>query len=322
MSFRYQIQDLLLPELQLVSPEAVVNDWLRSLHAAGRSIHTLYGYSQTARDYLAWVRQAGLPDDWTALTPEHLHGYRAHQRARGMTQTTIAGRESHLRALISWLVQREELPDDPWRHIPRTRPDEHLVAPPSLQEVQLVIDGAMAQWRRTRSWRELRNVALLALLFDTGLRASELLSLRVRDLSRDQIVVRGKGGRERIIAPSANVMTVLRRYLREHERQVGPLAPDDSIWRARGGRALTYERMWQIVQAAGRRAGVKLHPHLLRHGFATHFLMRSGGDTWSLQVLLGHRSDRMTRRYTATVHSLRALKAHEEHSPAKDLKVV
>ena len=295
--------------MQITSLEGYANDWLKACHSLGRSLFTIQGYSATAREFFRFLRETGTPQSLASITDEHLREYLSWLRERGVKHNTVVTREAHLRAFFKFLEEEGEIPDDPFRKVRRQKAEQPLMQPPSPEQMQAIIDAAVARYRKERHWRNLWDVALVAMLFDAGLRASELLSMRYGDISRDEIVNQGKGRKERMLMPSANVMTALRRYLRAFESAERPLTPEEPIWQGQQG-PITYKRMHQIVQAAGKAAGVYLHPHLLDHGFATYFLEGSN-DKWALQVLLGHASDSMTKRYTKTLEGHHALREHQ-----------
>jgi integrase/recombinase XerD len=158
-----------------------------------------------------------------------------------------------------------------------------------------------------------RDKAIVLVLLDSGMRASELCALTVgdADLSTGRVTVeRGKGGKARHTYLGKAARKALWRYVSRRQTR-----PDDPLFVTRGERAMDGDRLLKLIVNLGKRAGVgNLHPHRFRHTFATQFL-RNGGNLLALQRLLGHSNLGMVRRYAAIVEADLAA-AHESSSPA------
>ncbi|MEX2556099.1 MAG: tyrosine-type recombinase/integrase [Actinomycetota bacterium] len=169
-----------------------------------------------------------------------------------------------------------------------------------------------------RRWTGIRNRAILILLLDTLARVSELLGLNREDvdLAERSILVMGKGSRQRQLPPGQVAAQAIGRYL----RTVVDLQPSDPLSISRTGRRLTREGFAAAMRTYERRAsiqGVRSSPHTLRHTGAKRFIL-SGGDVFTLQKLLGHRSLAMVRRYVELA-AAGVRRQHERHSPADTL---
>lgn len=138
------------------------------------------------------------------------------------------------------------------------------------------------------------------------------------EISQSYISHIEQGRRRRLVKPSPNVMAAIRKYLRAHERACTPVEDDGALWQALGGE-LAYSGLYAMVRRMGQDAGLHMHPHLLRHSFATNYLEE--GDRHSLQLLLGHSDPKTTSRYVASKEQERALRAHEKYSPGKGLRL-
>ena len=247
-------------------------------------------YSQsTTRAYLATITDLGryfqqAPEE---LTPEHIRQYQAYLfRERHLTANTVTQRVGALRFFYSKVLKRgwgvEETP------YPK-RPDQ-LPVILSREEVNRLIEAAHTPFHRT----------VLITLYATGVRRAELAHLKISDIDSQRMVIHiqgGKGRKDRDVMLSPNLLNALR----EHYRS---LRKKPATWLFPGGRWHTANRpmdpkvAWLAVRHAAQHAGIdkELHPHTLRHCFATH-LLEAGADLRTIQVLLGHRDLKETTIY-------------------------
>jgi site-specific recombinase XerD len=279
-----------------------VDEFTRSLTASAPS--TVEAYARDVRSFAAWAERLGL-DGPDGVERQTLRRHLAYMATRGQARRTIARRASALRRYFGWLQRTRRLDHDPTSglsapkgeaRLPRVlRPDElrTLIGDPGGSPPQPA--GAAA--RADGGAVELRDIALLELLYGSGLRVAEACGLDVDelDLTRGRIVVWGKGGKQRTVPLSDPSVTSLRRWLaegREHLTTAG--SPGAAVFLNRRGRRLTPRDARRIVD---RRAGAPTHPHALRHTFATH-LLDGGADLRVVQELLGHSDVATTQRYT------------------------
>ncbi|MCX7902596.1 MAG: site-specific tyrosine recombinase XerD, partial [Burkholderiaceae bacterium] len=169
----------------------------------------------------------------------------------------------------------------------------------------------------TETPRGLRDRALLEVLYATGLRVSELVGLRLAQVSLDEGLVRvvGKGGKERIVPLGEEARDWLERYLRRARAQLLGGRPCDAVFVTARAAPLTRQRLWDLIKRYAARAGIAapLSPHGLRHAFATH-LLNHGADLRVVQLLLGHADIGTTQIYTHVARErLKAL--HARHHP-------
>jgi len=213
---------------------------------------------------------------------------------RELAPATVARRAAALRRFFGFLVDEGLRKDDPSAALPRPRLERPLPRILDADEVARMFERAEDRAASGES-NAVRNLALLELLYGSGLRASELVTLPRGALRKGQpfLILRGKGGKERLVPISSRAEAAVERWL---EHIAGP-----SGWLFPGGKAhLSRVRLFQIVRQMAADAGIspdRISPHVLRHAFATH-LLSGGADLRVLQSLLGHADIATTQIYT------------------------
>ena len=213
---------------------------------------------------------------------------------RELAPATVARRAAALRRFFGFLVDEGLRKDDPSSALPRPRLERPLPRILDADEVARMFEQAEDRATSGES-SAVRNLALLELLYGSGLRASELVTLPRGALRKGQpfLILRGKGGKERLVPISSRAETAVEQWL-EH-------VAGASAWLFPGGKAhLSRVRLFQIVRQMAADAGIspeRISPHVLRHAFATH-LLSGGADLRVLQSLLGHADIATTQIYT------------------------
>jgi integrase/recombinase XerD len=259
--------------------------------AASRSPRTVDAYR---RDLAALRNFTGR--EVAEATAQQLETWIASMRADGLAPATIARRASAVRAYFRHLVLIGSKTENPAASIQLPRRPRTLPRAMSPAETERLIDAATGSTPRT-----LRDRALVELLYGAGLRVSEAVGLDKASVAIEERVVRvlGKGGKERLVPLGRPAAEAVRRYLalgRPHlDRRYRP----ELFLNARGG-PLTRAGAFLILRRLAEKAGLepgRVHPHLLRHSFATH-LLEGGADLRSVQEMLGHADLGTTERYT------------------------
>lgn len=277
-----------------------LDDFLVFLAAErGLSPHTVESYGYDLQDYLSFLL-AGEIGSYDDIRRETVADYIADLRRRDYSPSSVDRHVASLKTFHRFLVNEDITKVDPASSVPLPK------APSVLPEV-LTIDqvGALLDQEFPDTPAGLRDHAVLEVLYGCGLRASELVGLDFGSLLLDEGLLRvsGKGGKDRFVPIMGCAAACLGAYLREGRALLKtrttkrPQDPDAVFLNARGGR-LTRRSVMSVAESYGRKVGIEgLHPHTLRHSFATHML-QGGADLRMLQELLGHSDISTTQIYT------------------------
>jgi integrase/recombinase XerD len=262
-----------------------------TLLAARRAPRTVEAYRRDLTAFGAWFGRA-----LGTATTDDLERYLAELRAQGLAGTTIARRIAALRAFFRHQVLLGLRRDNPAAELDLPRRRRRLPRTLSPAEAERLIDAATGTTPRA-----LRDRALVELLYGGGLRVGEAVALTKGDVDLDARLVRafGKGNRERVVPIGRAAADALRRYLSRGRPFLDSRRRAEIFLNARGG-ALTRAGVFLILRTLAGRAGLepeRVHPHLLRHSFATH-LLEGGADLRSVQEMLGHADLATTELYT------------------------
>ena len=273
-----------------MNPASQIAAFLEHLQVERRmSAHTLDNYGRDLQAFAAWMEQAGIAS-LRKLGGEDLRGFIAAEHRRGLAPASLQRRLSALRSLFKFLLARGEL---------ATNPAQGLRAPKAKRKLPQVLDpDETAQLVAVATDTPLgrRDRAMLELFYSSGLRLSELCALRWRELDLDEglVHVTGKGNKQRVVPVGSHARAALAAW-----RADTPSTPTSPVFPGRGNAPISPRAVQARLRAAAQRQGVwkRVHPHLLRHSFASHVL-ESSGDLRGVQELLGHADIATTQIYT------------------------
>ena len=268
----------------------------------GLSGNTVAAYGSDLNQLVDLMEERGFKAGWDSMDISLLTNYALELQERGYSATTRARKIASLKSMFNFLVEEGVVEEDPTESLSSPRIGRAL--PKSLSEEEMALLLREAYAGETVEAR--RDVAMIELMYASGMRVSELVSLAVGDLNVREKYVRclGKGFKERLINLHDQAVDTVDAYLAEVRPEI--LAPrgkdgekEDALFLNHRGERLTRQGFWLILKGYGRRAGIRtpITPHTLRHSFATHML-RGGAPLRYLQELLGHASISTTQVYT------------------------
>ncbi len=274
----------------------------------GLSENTLSSYRRDLEQFERWLRGKGV--DLLRVSKGDLLEWLGELAQRGQSVRSSARMLSCLRGFYRYLLRENLVAIDPTLNIDSPRLGRPL--PKSLSEED--VDALLAQ-PDTSIALELRDKAMLELLYATGLRVSELVSLSLHQLNIHQGVVKvmGKGSKERLVPMGEEALHWLQQYLTHGRRELA--RSGDVLFPSRRGTQMTRQTFWHRIKHYALRANIRvdLSPHTLRHAFATH-LINHGADLRVVQLLLGHSDLSTTQIYTHVARE-RMKQLHQQHHP-------
>jgi integrase/recombinase XerD len=261
----------------------------------GLSANTVEGYAHDLRRYLDHLSEQGVTN-LAAVRREHLQAHLAALLTRGISPRSQARALSAIRSLHRLLVAEAAAPLDPTEDVEGPRTGRSLPKLLSRSEVDRLLAAPTP-----RSLAGFRDRAMLELLYATGLRVSELVSLRLTDIHLEtrMLLARGKGSKERIVPIGAPAAAAVASYLANARGRLlkGKISPDLFVT-PRGGH-MTRQGFYKLMNRYARAVGIgkRISPHKLRHSFAAH-LLAGGADLRAVQAMLGHADIATTQIYT------------------------
>ncbi|HYA11359.1 MAG TPA: site-specific tyrosine recombinase XerD [Thermodesulfovibrionales bacterium] len=232
-------------------------------------------------------------------------------RDEGYSLSSICRYISSVKGLCKYLLVENIIKDDPSETLQAPKRWERLPKSLSISEIRSFLGLDLSVEKPTM----MRDSVMLELLYSSGLRVSELVSLKLEDIHLEAGFLRvlGKGSKERIVPVNTRAIGKLKIYLNQQRPEILKKKQSPYLFVTGRGRHLTRQRFWQTIKALGRKKGLELSPHMLRHSFATH-LLEGGADLRSVQKMLGHSDISTTQIYTK-VTAERIKKVYTQHHP-------
>ncbi len=291
----------------------------------GKSPKTIEWYTTFLLRFLTFLEFNSYPTDAAQINKEVIRAFilylqeeaKTPRSKKPLSSATVQGYVRTLRVFFSWAVREEYLPDSPTAKIPVPKATQKIINTFTYEQI-----GKLAEACYRSNGNSYRNLTILLLLLDTGIRVSELVHINHEDVNLAEGWVKikiGKGGKERIVPVGSVVQKSLWKYINRFRPQ--PLTQKVTrLFLSEYGLPLTRSGIQQMLRRCGKRAGisgVRCSPHTFRHTFAKSYLI-NGGDIFSLQKILGHSSLASVRTYL-NLFGTDIKKQHQKYSPADNL---
>ena len=310
-----------------ISIESAIRLWVGDGRAMGWSAATIRDRTEGMGRFTWWMEnRARVPMELASVSPNLVRGWLTYLREpcpegrygnpsertkRPCRPSTIHDNYRMLRAFSNFCLAEGLIAGEPMKNVKPPIVPREDIQPPTVEQIQAMLDHV----RRGRNPD--RDVTMILTFFDTGIRCSELLQLKIGDFSgiNGRIVVQGKGNKKRTVQAARTCRRAIGRYLENCRRDV---ADDEPLFVAGpgpfAGKQLTRFGVFIIISGAAKAVGISVSPHDLRHGFALG-LIRNGANLMDLQRLMGHTDITLLTRYTALSQD-DLERAHRSASPA------
>lgn len=281
----------------------------------GLARNTLESYERDLTQFIDYVQSQGV-QSLPQVGKIHIVNFLLRMKQLGKASATVSRNMVSIRALFQFLVRERVLDKDPSLHMDTPKLEKHLPKVLSIKEVEALLESPQAS-----SPQGARDKAMLELLYATGMRVSELVSLNTGDVNLSMGFVRcvGKGSKERIIPLGRIAGQWLDQYLQSIRHTfLKPAKSEEALFLNHLGTRLTRQGFWKILKKYAREAAIykEITPHTLRHSFATH-LLDNGADLRAVQEMLGHADISTTQIYTHVTTSRMKEVYNQAHPRAK-----
>ena len=267
----------------------------------GFSENTLAAYHNDLSQLVSFIDEEaskrGLTPSWVDFSRQGMLSYLLNLKERNYADTTLARKVAAAKSFFKFMVAEGRLKDNPTANVGSPNVGRQLPKPITISQVRRLLEQPTKQSKPEAK----RDSAMLALLYASGMRVSELISLNLGDLDTEGDFVRcfGKGRKERLIPIYRQASLTVTEYVKEARPSLARSHEEKALFLNRRGERLTRQGFWQILKGYARAAELEteITPHTLRHSFATHMLS-GGADLRSVQELLGHANISTTQVYT------------------------
>jgi len=277
----------------------------------GLAKKTLEAYSHDLNRFLNYLQEKGI-EDVLRVSKLDVRAFLLTLRAKKLSNKTVVRNLVAIRTFFRFLTQEGKLESNPVDDLESPRLAKTLPEILSLHEVEQLLETPKPQ-----TPLGIRDRTMLEMLYATGMRVSELVSLQMNQLNLEggYVLLFGKGSKERGVPVGTEAIKWVSHYLKGARQKLSKGKETPFLFLNRSGRKMSRQVFWKSIKAYGRKAGIrkKITPHLLRHSFASHLLAR-GADLRSVQMLLGHADISTTQIYTH-VTSERLKQVHRRHHP-------
>jgi site-specific recombinase XerD len=281
-------------DMAKVELNKLILHFAQSNKAEGKSPRTITWYSDILNDFARFLELKGCRGELSEFDIETVREFVVSEQERGMSPYTVQGKVRALKAFSSWLFREAYINDNLLSNFKLPKVPTNLIEPLTSAEIDQLV-----YCQNPLTAIGCRDIAILIVMLDVGVRLSELCDLRFEDahVHEGYLKVMGKGNKERIVPIGASAQKMLWRYI-IHFRPEPLVKSDNYLFLTLDGKPLKPNAVKLLIKRWGKKAGVpRLHAHLCRHTFATNYLVYKCGDVFRLQQILGHTSLEMVRKY-------------------------
>ena len=273
----------------------------------GLSRNTVAAYSTDLKGFFYFLAERGKSE--SSFTREDITDYLARLREEGYSAASLCRLISSVKGFAKFLITEKLISDDPTETLRNPKQWERLPKALTLDEIMKLFDTEI------KSETFVRDSAMFELMYSSGLRVSEIISIRVNDINFEAGFLRvlGKGSKERVVPMNRRAGEKIKYYMLNLRQQLLKNRQSPYLFLSTRGAPMTRQRFWQALKKLGGLAGLKITPHAIRHSFATHML-DGGADLRSVQKMLGHSDISTTQIYTKVLAE-RLRSAYLDHHP-------
>lgn len=261
----------------------------------GLSKNSLIAYKKDLKDYIDFLNSKNI-FSFAEITPEHISNFKYFLKENGLSNNSISRKTATIRMLHKFLFTEGETKNNVAFFLEYPK---HLIKLPdvlTVKDIENLLNSISLE-----TPEEIRDKAMLEILYASGLRVSELINLKLSSIQIEAkfLKVIGKGSKERIVPVGEQAVLYLEKYLRDVRPLLNKSATEDSLFLTHFGKSMTRQFFWMQIKKYAKKCGIhkKISPHTLRHCFATH-LLENGADLRIVQEMLGHSSISTTQIYT------------------------
>ena len=261
----------------------------------GLAKNTLLAYRRDLQQYTGYLESKGLTQT-VQIKRDHVTGYMYDQKQKGLSANSISRALAAIKMFHRFLLRERLATDDPTNLVETPKLWKRVPDVLSSMEIESIIKQSSG-----RNWQQIRDNAMLELLYASGMRVSELVDLKLENVNMDIGYVRciGKGNKERIIPIGKRAQIAVKKYCEQSRIKISQKEQTSSLFLSRLGKKISRQSIWKLIKVYAKKAKIKktIKPHTLRHSFATH-LLEHGADLRSVQEMLGHSDISTTQIYT------------------------
>ena len=276
--------------------ERILKDFIYYLSVErGLADNTLDSYQRDLKKYLQFLKKHGI-NDYHGISRTHISQFLLEQKEKGLAPSTLTRNLASIRSFYNFLLREQIIQENPAAELESPRAEKKLPRVLSFKDMERLLEQP-----KTGEAIGLRDKAMLELLYATGIRVSELVSLSLNNVNIKMGFLRcdGKGNKERMIPLGSVAIKSLQDYLQYGRNKLIKQKDEKALFINQHGKRLTRQGFWKILKKYALKAGIstEITPHTLRHSFATH-LLENGADLRSVQEMLGHADISTTQIYT------------------------